>query len=72
MNMNNLLSTSEKQRVVLEEIMGIRSMDKKMLTGYPIQLYPGQSIIQVCRDNGIISYIFPLHEPEELKTLKKV
>ncbi|GBN99586.1 hypothetical protein AVEN_213989-1, partial [Araneus ventricosus] len=43
--MDNLLSTSEKQRVIFEEIMGIRSMEKKKLIGYSdIILYPGQSI----------------------------
>ncbi|GFQ67316.1 anoctamin-10 [Trichonephila clavata] len=71
-SMDNLLSTSEKQRVILEEIMGIRSMEKKKLIGYPdIMLYPGQSIIQVCKINGIITFMYPLHEPSELEVLKQ-
>ncbi|XP_054708647.1 anoctamin-10-like [Uloborus diversus] len=72
LDMNNLLSTAEKQRIILEELLGIRSMEKRALTGYPnIQLYPGQSIVQVCKNNHIIDCIYPLHEPSELETLKK-
>ncbi|GIY36096.1 anoctamin-10 [Caerostris extrusa] len=71
-NIDNLLSTAEKQRIILEEIMGIRSLEKKTLVGYPdILLYPGQSIIQVCRNNGIITNLYPLHELAELEVLKK-
>lgn len=46
--MDNILNTSEKQRIVQEEIIGIRSMEKKMLNGYSdIKLYPGQSISKI-------------------------
>ncbi|KAG8202152.1 hypothetical protein JTE90_010511 [Oedothorax gibbosus] len=71
MNMDNLLNTSEKQRIVQEEIIGIRSMEKKMLNGYSdVKLFPGQSIIEVCKLNGIITNMFPLHESTELETLR--
>nr|XP_042898034.1 anoctamin-10 isoform X2 [Parasteatoda tepidariorum] len=50
--------------------MSIRALDKKMLDGYPhIQLFPGQSIIQVCRNHGIIEHMYPLHEKTELNQL---
>lgn len=70
-DVHSLLSTSEKQRIILDQLMKLQAMEKKKLIGYSnIQLYPGQSVIQVCKNNGIIECMFPLHESSELKSLK--
>lgn len=44
-DISRLLSTAEKQRIILDQIMKLQAMEKKKLVGYSnIQLYPGQSI----------------------------
>ncbi|XP_076358158.1 anoctamin-10-like [Tachypleus tridentatus] len=71
MNSSDLLTTSEKQRIIFHELENIRAVDKQFLFGYPgIKLYAGQSIVQVCQNNGIIKQVFPLHDEEDIRKLE--
>lgn len=71
MLVEDFLTTSEKQTIVRHELENIRALpEDDHIPGYPAYaLYEGQSIIQVCLQCEIISKMFPLHEPENLKKL---
>lgn len=66
-----LLSTAEKQRIVLHELQKIRAQEEDdILPGYSqIRLYTGQPIFVLCQVEEIITQAFPLHESEELHNL---
>ncbi|CAG2122451.1 unnamed protein product, partial [Medioppia subpectinata] len=66
------LTVSERQRVLLFQLESLHSIERGVLFGYPnVKLYPGQSILQVCQRENIITEYFPLHESSTLDELKK-
>lgn len=68
---HDFLSMAECQYIIKHELENLRAKDEKMIPGYPqAKLYPGKSIMRRLISNGILTQIFPLHDPEELKKLK--
>ncbi|RWS14905.1 anoctamin-10-like protein [Dinothrombium tinctorium] len=65
------LTYSEKQRALLSFIESVHLTERSVLFGYPnVKLYPGQSILQICRRKKIVGNYFPLHNESELNELK--
>lgn len=68
---HDFLTMAECQYIIKHELENLRAKDEKMIPGYPqAKLYPGKSIMRRLISNGILTQIFPLHDPEELKKLK--
>ncbi|XP_054166790.1 anoctamin-10-like [Oppia nitens] len=68
---DSCLTVSEKQRVLLYNIESLHAVERGVLFGHPnVKLYPGQSIMQVCQRENIVTQYFPLHESEALDKLK--
>ncbi|XP_014666247.1 PREDICTED: anoctamin-10-like [Priapulus caudatus] len=70
-DMDSLLSTAEKQRLVEHELINMRAIEfDKHLPGYDkLTLYVGKSLIQKCMNKGVIVQMYPLHERDTLKRL---
>ncbi|CAG7816666.1 unnamed protein product [Allacma fusca] len=70
-HLGNLLTTAEKQMIILHELENIRAQfDDNCVPGYPtLSLFPGQSILQVYLQEGLITSFFPLHDEAELTHL---
>lgn len=71
MLVEDLLTLSERQMIVMHELDNIRALaEDDHIPGYPsYTLYEGQSIMNVCQDCNIIFKIYSLHDREELKKL---
>ncbi|XP_026479834.1 anoctamin-10-like [Ctenocephalides felis] len=68
-----LLTTSEMQSIVWRELINMKAQaDEKSLPGYAeVQLYHGQSIIQLLENLELIERIHPLHDKEFKETWKE-
>ncbi|XP_065163565.1 anoctamin-10 isoform X3 [Atheta coriaria] len=71
MHTEDLLTVTERQKIVRHELENIRALaEDNFIPGYPnIDLYEGQSVLQVCLGKGIVSKVYPLHDRELLKKL---
>ncbi|XP_014286688.1 anoctamin-10 isoform X2 [Halyomorpha halys] len=69
--MDEFLTTSEKQTIVRHEIENIRALsNESSIVGYPnYPLYEGQSIMMACLYYGIIKKMYPLHDEEAVRKL---
>ncbi|CAG2174942.1 unnamed protein product [Oppiella nova] len=71
MDSGDCLTVSERQRVLLFQLESLHSIERGVLFGYPnVRLYPGQSILQVCQRENIVTEYFPLHDNPTLDALK--
>ncbi|KAH9501962.1 Anoctamin-10 [Dermatophagoides farinae] len=67
----NKLNTAEKQRILYDWIRRICSTNRTSIVGLPdVTLYPGQSIIEICCYQKVITHYFPLHDYEHLENLR--
>ncbi|XP_062589601.1 anoctamin-10-like isoform X1 [Saccostrea cucullata] len=67
----SFLTTAEKQKLILHEIEAVRAGEEEdHIPGYDkITLWTGKSILKKYLSRDIITKMYPLHEPEELKKL---
>ncbi|CAH1779721.1 unnamed protein product [Owenia fusiformis] len=68
---DTFLTTSEKQRIILHELESVHSTDPEpKIPGCPkLTLYPYESIVRRLIEEGVISKLYPLHEPKILEQL---
>lgn len=73
MTVNDILTTSDKQKIVRHELENIRVTNHdNFLPGYhSCSIHEGQSVLQICFEQEIITQIYPLHDKEFLKRLGK-
>ncbi|XP_044750603.1 anoctamin-10 isoform X2 [Coccinella septempunctata] len=71
MNVEDLFTVAERQTIVRHELENIRALpEDNHVPGFPtVSLYEGQSVFSVCRMQGIITNVYPLHDNEHLKKL---
>ncbi|XP_029337355.1 anoctamin-10 isoform X2 [Mus caroli] len=70
-NNNDFLTMAECQFIIKHELENLRARDEKMIPGYPqAKLYPGKSLMRRLLTSGIVTQVFPLHDPEALKKLE--
>ncbi|KAI4464863.1 ngep-related [Holotrichia oblita] len=71
MMVEDLLTLSERQMIVMHELDNIRALaEDDHIPGYPsYTLYEGQSVMNVCQDCNIIYKVYSLHDRDELKKL---
>ncbi|XP_046398736.1 anoctamin-8 [Ischnura elegans] len=68
-NENTFFSSQERQYIVLHVLHSLRAVEGDEVGN--LRLIAGQSIIPKCLSVGIISQVFPLHEPPALEKLQK-
>ncbi|XP_071448852.1 anoctamin-10 [Hetaerina americana] len=68
-NENTFFSSQERQFIVLHVLHSLRAVEGDEVGN--LRLIEGQSIIPKCLSVGIISQVFPLHEPPALEKLQK-
>ncbi|GFR93884.1 anoctamin [Elysia marginata] len=70
-DLDNFLTSAEKQRVILKAIESVRATDDEThIPGYSQHhLYPGKSIIKKYLSRKIVTSMYPLHDEESLKRL---
>lgn len=70
-NNDDFLTMAECQFIVKHELENLRARDERMIPGYPqARLYPGKSLLRRLLTSGIVTQVFPLHDPEALKKLE--
>ncbi|XP_052042874.1 anoctamin-10 isoform X3 [Apodemus sylvaticus] len=70
-NNNDFLTMAECQFIIKHELENLRAREEKMIPGYPqAKLYPGKSLMRRLLTSGIVTQVFPLHDPEALKKLE--
>lgn len=70
-DVDSFLTTAEKQKLILHEMEAVRASDEEdHIPGYDkIKLWTGKSILKKYLSRDIITKMYPLHEPEDLKKL---
>lgn len=73
MHVEDLFTVAERQTIIRHELENIRALaEDSHIPGYSsFSLYEGQSIIQVCLQWKIITKLYPLHDFDELKKLRR-
>ncbi|XP_030764721.1 anoctamin-8 isoform X2 [Sitophilus oryzae] len=71
-NEEQFFTTEERQWLVLRLLEGIRAKKEELNTVNNITLLEGQPIVPKCLTAGLISQVFPLHEPTYLERLQQI
>lgn len=71
-NEEHFFTTNERQWLILRLLESIRALPSDLDAVQGIELVEGQPIVPKLQISGLISQVFPLHEPQQLERLQYI